>query len=95
MALFTGKGDDGTTYFFGSKERFAKDTPLAEALGTCDELGSLLGYLKARGRTSKRRTDLGKIHNSVHLLWVVCCHQAFFRGNVSTSSCLGPHLGTL
>jgi len=58
MALFTGKGDDGTTYFFGSKERFAKDTPLAEALGTCDELGSLLGYLKARGRTSKRRTDL-------------------------------------
>lgn len=46
--LFTGKGDDGTTYFFGSKERFGKDTPLVEALGTCDELNSLLGYLRAK-----------------------------------------------
>jgi cob(I)alamin adenosyltransferase len=48
MALFTGKGDDGTTYFFGSKERFGKDTPLVEALGTCDELNSLLGLLRAK-----------------------------------------------
>lgn len=48
MALFTGKGDDGTTYFFGSKCRFNKDTPLAEALGTLDELGSLLGFVKIR-----------------------------------------------
>lgn len=46
--LYTGKGDDGTTYFFGSKERFGKDTPLVEALGTLDELNSLLGVVKAR-----------------------------------------------
>ena len=46
--LYTGKGDDGTTHFFGSKERFGKDTPLVEALGTLDELNSLLGFVKAR-----------------------------------------------
>ncbi len=45
--LFTGKGDDGSTYFFGSKERFGKDTPLVEALGTLDELNSLLGLIRA------------------------------------------------
>ena len=54
MALFTGKGDDGTTYFFGSKCRFNKDTPLAEALGTCDELGSLLGYLRAKIKSDSK-----------------------------------------
>ena len=53
--LYTGKGDDGTTYFFGSKERFGKDTPLVEALGTCDELCSLLGYLRARFKGSTSR----------------------------------------
>ena len=57
MALYTGKGDDGTTYFFGSKERFGKDTPLVEALGTCDELCSLLGYLRARFQGSTLRLD--------------------------------------
>ena len=53
--LYTGKGDDGSTYFFGSKERFGKDTPLVEALGTLDELNSLLGFVRARirGRTLK------------------------------------------
>jgi len=63
MALFTGKGDDGTTYFFGSKARFAKDTPLVEALGTLDELNSLLGYLKAQiwqlgGKASKSKLEI-------------------------------------
>ncbi|HEY4493244.1 MAG TPA: cob(I)yrinic acid a,c-diamide adenosyltransferase [Candidatus Paceibacterota bacterium] len=54
MALFTGKGDDGTTYFFGSKERFGKDTPLVEALGTCDELNSLLGFVKAKSKSDEK-----------------------------------------
>ncbi len=48
MALYTGKGDDGTTYFFGSKERFGKETPLVEALGTLDELNSFVGVLRAK-----------------------------------------------
>lgn len=45
--LYTGKGDDGTTSFFDSKERVSKDHPLTEALGTVDELNSLLGLLRA------------------------------------------------
>src|SRR3989338_11695894 len=50
MALFTGKGDDGTTYFFGSARRYSKDSPLAWALGTLDELNSFLGICKAKRR---------------------------------------------
>lgn len=46
--LFTGKGDDGTTSFYGSPCRFAKHEPLAEALGTVDELNSLLGVVRSR-----------------------------------------------
>ena len=52
--LYTGKGDDGTTYFFGSKERFGKDTPLVEALGTLDELNSLLGFVRAKIKHNKK-----------------------------------------
>jgi len=52
--LYTGKGDDGTTYFFGSKERFGKDTPLVEALGTLDELNSLLGFVRAKIKQNKK-----------------------------------------
>ena len=50
MALFTGKGDDGTTYFFGSARRYSKVSPLAWALGTLDELNSFLGICKAKSR---------------------------------------------
>ncbi|HMO78719.1 MAG TPA: cob(I)yrinic acid a,c-diamide adenosyltransferase [Candidatus Paceibacterota bacterium] len=50
MSLFTGKGDDGTTYAFGSNKRFSKSSDLAEALGTVDELNSYLGFLKISSR---------------------------------------------
>ncbi len=50
MALFTGKGDDGTTYFFGSARRYSKDSPLAWALGTLDEINSYLGICKLKAR---------------------------------------------
>lgn len=48
MALYTGKGDDGTTYVFDTPkgERVAKTSPLIEALGTLDELNSFLGICK-------------------------------------------------
>jgi cob(I)alamin adenosyltransferase len=58
--LYTGKGDDGTTYFFGSKERFGKDTPLVEALGTLDELGSLLGLIRTQLGVSDSKLALGE-----------------------------------
>ena len=44
--LYTGKGDKGDTYFFGSKERASKSSCQTEALGALDELNSLLGICK-------------------------------------------------
>lgn len=44
--LYTRKGDGGTSGLFGTKERFSKDHPVYEALGTLDELNSLLGICR-------------------------------------------------
>ncbi|MDE1966008.1 MAG: cob(I)yrinic acid a,c-diamide adenosyltransferase [Patescibacteria group bacterium] len=50
MALYTGRGDDGTTKVFDSKERVLKSSELPECLGTLDELNSFIGLCKARAR---------------------------------------------
>lgn len=46
--LYTRKGDAGTSGLFGTKVRFPKDSPIYHALGTLDELNSLLGLCHAR-----------------------------------------------
>ena len=47
--LFTGKGDGGTTKFFGrDQNRVSKSSSLAEALGSLDELNSFLGLVKVK-----------------------------------------------
>jgi cob(I)alamin adenosyltransferase len=47
MALYTGKGDGGTTKTFGcDQQRISKSSELPEALGTLDELNSFLGLAK-------------------------------------------------
>jgi len=48
MALFTGKGDGGTTRVFDSEERISKASALPETLGTLDELNSYIGFAKVR-----------------------------------------------
>lgn len=49
MALFTGKGDDGTTKTFDNDQgRISKSSALPEALGSCDEINSFLGLAKVR-----------------------------------------------
>ncbi|MBI5457871.1 cob(I)yrinic acid a,c-diamide adenosyltransferase [Candidatus Kaiserbacteria bacterium] len=48
--LFTRKGDDGTSRLFGRSGRIPKNSPLFEALGTLDELNSLLGVCYAKAR---------------------------------------------
>lgn len=55
--LFTRKGDDGTSGLFGTKDRLPKDSPLFEALGTVDELNSLLGVCFA----SAQKADEGNV----------------------------------
>jgi cob(I)alamin adenosyltransferase len=45
--LYTRKGDKGTSGLFRTKKRFLKDSPIYIALGTIDELNSLLGVCRA------------------------------------------------
>ncbi len=49
MALFTGKGDGGTTKLFDSEpgKRASKASPIFECLGMLDELNTLVGWCKA------------------------------------------------
>ena len=51
--LYTGKGDKGTTKVIDSKNRFSKDSALAEALGSLDELNSYLGLCKFKARQTQ------------------------------------------
>ena len=44
--LYTRKGDDGTTKTFGAEKRISKSSPIAEALGSMDEVNSFLGLCK-------------------------------------------------
>lgn len=48
MALFTGKGDDGSTKLFdsGPGKRASKANPIFECLGMLDELNTLVGWCK-------------------------------------------------
>lgn len=62
MALFTGKGDGGTTKTFGcDQQRISKSSELPEALGTLDELNSYLGLAKVKAvRLDDPIVPLGK-----------------------------------
>lgn len=59
MALFTGKGDNGTTKTFGCSQRISKSSAVSEALGTLDEVNSFLGLCKVQARADN--IMLGKI----------------------------------
>ena len=50
MPLFTGKGDDGSTSLFGSKERISKASCQTEALGVLDEINTLIGVCKVKSQ---------------------------------------------
>lgn len=53
--LYTRRGDDGTSGLFDTQERFSKDSPVYHALGTLDELNSLLGLCRARVSAAESR----------------------------------------
>ena len=55
MALFTGKGDKGTTTAFGcNQQRISKSSELPEALGALDELNAYLGFVKIHSAENAR-----------------------------------------
>ncbi|MBI4160195.1 cob(I)yrinic acid a,c-diamide adenosyltransferase [Candidatus Wolfebacteria bacterium] len=51
--LYTRKGDNGTTKFFGCDQRMTKSSERAEALGAVDEVNSLLGLVKVKAESEK------------------------------------------
>ncbi len=50
MALFTGKGDSGTTKTYGCDQRVSKSSQVTEALGSLDEINSFLGICKVASK---------------------------------------------
>lgn len=58
--LYTRKGDDGTSGLFGSKVRLRKDSAVFEALGTLDELNSLLGVCRAGAEGVRGTIDISE-----------------------------------
>jgi cob(I)alamin adenosyltransferase len=59
MALFTGKGDGGTTKVFGcDQQRISKSSELPEALGALDELNAFIGFVKMRADVQPRIKDI-------------------------------------
>ena len=52
LMLYTGKGDNEITGLFGDEERITKSSAISEALGTVDEINSLLGLVKMEDVTT-------------------------------------------
>jgi cob(I)alamin adenosyltransferase len=66
MALFTGKGDDGTTKTFGCNQRISKSSAIAEALGSLDEVNSFLGLCKVQASYLEYKLKDKKLSEIVH-----------------------------
>jgi cob(I)alamin adenosyltransferase len=66
MALFTGKGDDGTTKTFGCDQRVSKSSAIAEALGSLDEVNSFLGIVKNKCLENNFKIGKEYFYNVVH-----------------------------
>lgn len=70
MALFTGKGDGGTTKTFGcDQQRISKSSELPEALGSLDELNAFLGFTKVRAMGNARIVE--SLHDIQETLFIV------------------------
>ena len=64
--LYTRKGDSGTTKTFDSKERISKNSTIAEALGSLDEINSFLGLCKVKSVEKKFDVNGKKFSDIVH-----------------------------
>lgn len=89
--LYTGKGDNGTTKTFGCDQRISKSSVVAEALGTVDELNSLLGWCKVKSLEANLRVEstnesLGAIIESIQQdLFIVQAELAGAEKTISTN----------
>ncbi|HEY4519811.1 MAG TPA: cob(I)yrinic acid a,c-diamide adenosyltransferase [Candidatus Paceibacterota bacterium] len=63
--FFTRKGDAGTSKLFCGTERISKNSPVFGALGTLDELTSLLGACRARAERESAQYQKFNIHEEL------------------------------
>lgn len=69
---YTRKGDHGTSGLFGTKKRLPKSSPVYDALGTLDELNSLLGICRAYSTDVVGEPFLQKeIQNAQQALFII------------------------
>jgi cob(I)alamin adenosyltransferase len=73
MALYTGKGDKGTTKLFdsasGEAGRITKASEVPEALGALDELNAFLGFVKMHPGAPERITR--GLYEAQEMLFIV------------------------
>lgn len=75
MALFTGKGDGGTTTTFGcNQQRISKSSELPEALGALDELNAFLGFVKMYAKNVSRIASA--IRDTQEVLFIIQAQTA-------------------
>ena len=91
--LYTRKGDGGTSGLFGTKERFPKDSPVYEALGTLDELNSLLGLCRAKASAHANGGELDISKEIVRVQEVLFVTQAQIAG--AAKEVTQPHVDAL
>ena len=65
--LYTGKGDNGNTSLYGSKEKLSKSSPITEALGSLDEINSYLGICKSKVVDLDIVTMLNTVQNNLFI----------------------------
>ncbi len=63
--LYTRKGDNGTTKTFGCDQRISKSSSIAEALGSLDEINSLLGLCKVKSEENGFTVPDGRVFAEV------------------------------
>jgi len=85
--LYTGKGDGGTTKFFGcDQKRISKSSSVAEALGNLDELNSFLGIVKLNVQSRDHKIlawDIyGIVENIQQNIFTVSAHIAGSEKNI-------------
>lgn len=75
MKIATGKGDDGFTRLHG--KQYAKDDPVIEALGTLDELNSVLGLAYLYEPHFNVRAELRELQDRL----LACCQWLAARAS--------------
>ncbi|MBI2048555.1 MAG: cob(I)yrinic acid a,c-diamide adenosyltransferase [Parcubacteria group bacterium] len=90
MALFTRKGDGGTTGLFGCNQKMSKSSAIAEALGSLDECNSFLGLCKARAKqesfTRGERAVADIVHDVQNHLFTLQAEVAGADKHIPTES---------